>query len=99
MSQPAPRVYRGGSDLTPTLRDVKLDPRTGLLQLTHGVSLSSDPGELQRFGGPYEVVSIPDGLVIRQRGRRPTHYELMPAEPMPFERYRELLGKVVLKPP
>lgn len=93
-----PSVYRGGSDLTPTPGDVKASPRTGLVQPTHGISLSSDPTELGRFGGAYEVVSIPEGLVIRQRGRRATHYELLPREAMTLERYRRLLGQVILKP-
>jgi hypothetical protein len=94
-----PPVYRGGPDLTPLPRDVKVDPQTGLVQPTHGVSLSSDPADLRRFGGAYEVVSFPEGLVIRQRGRRITHFELMPAEAMTFERYRRLLEQVVLKAP
>lgn len=99
MSAPVhPPVYRGGPDLTPTPRDVRIDASTGLLQPTHGISLSSDPTEVQRFGGAYEVVSVPEGLVIQQRGRRPTHYELMPAVAMRWDRYCELLNQVVLKP-
>jgi hypothetical protein len=35
---------------------------------------------------------------MQQRGRDPGHYELMPAEPMSFERYVELLQQVVLRP-
>jgi hypothetical protein len=42
------------------------------------------------------VEFIPEGLRVQQRGRDPGHYELMPAEPMPFERYLELLDQVVL---
>jgi len=94
-----PRVYRGGPDLMPTVRDVKIDQATGLLKPTHGISLNADSAALHRFGGAYEVMSVPEGLLIQQRGKRPGHYELTPAEAMTWERYVELLRKVVLKPP
>jgi hypothetical protein len=42
--------------------------------------------------------SLLEGLTIQQRGRDPNHYELMPAEPMTFERYVALLTQVVLRP-
>ena len=90
-------VFRGGMDLTPTPADVKIDRGTGLLLPTHGVSLSSDPMLVERFGGAFQVESIVEGLVIRQRGKRLTHYELMPAQPMTMDRYQELLQRVVLK--
>jgi len=53
---------------------------------------------VDRFGAAYAVESIPEGLKMQQRGRDPGHYELMPAEPMTFETYIQLLTQVVLRP-
>lgn len=52
----------------------------------------------QRFGVASRVEFLPEGLKMQQRGRDPSHYELMPAEAMTFERYVELLKQVVLRP-
>jgi len=94
----AQRLFRGGSDLAPRLgTDVLADRTTGWLRTDRGISLFDDPARVTRFGGAYEVESVPDGLKVQQRGRDPGHYELMPAEPMTFERYVELLEQVVLR--
>jgi hypothetical protein len=92
-------VFRGGADLTPRLgMDVLLERNTRLLRTDRGISLFDDPVKAVRFGAVHMVESLPEGLRIQQRGRDPSHYELMPAEPMPFERYVELLTRVVLRP-
>jgi hypothetical protein len=92
-------LFRGGADLTPRLGiDVLIDRNTGLLRSDRGTSLFANPATVERFGGAYRVESIPEGLKIQQRGRDPGHYELMPAEPLSFERYVELLQQVVLRP-
>ena len=92
-------VFRGGADLTPRLGiDVLLEHNTGLLRTDRGISLFDDPAKAERFGTVYVVESLPEGLKMQQRGRDPGHYELMPAEPMTFERYVELLTHVVLCP-
>jgi hypothetical protein len=92
-------LFRGGDDLTPRLGiDVLIDRNTGLLRTDRGISLFADRATVERFGGAYRVESIPAGLKMRQRGRDPGHYELMPAEPQCFERYVELLQQVVLRP-
>ena len=92
-------VFRGGPDLTPRLGiDVLLERNTGLLRTDRGISLFDDPAKAARFGEVYVVESFPEGLKMQQRGRDPSHYELMPSEPMPFERYVELLTQVVLRP-
>lgn len=94
-SQP---LYRGGSDLTPRLGlDVLIDRDTGLLRVDRGISLFSDPALVEKFGGAYRVEFIPPSLKVEQRGRLANHYELMPAEPMTFEKYVELLAQVVLR--
>jgi hypothetical protein len=92
-------VFRGGADLTPRLGiDVLLERNTALLRTDRGISLFDDPAKAERFGVVYVVESLPEGLKMQQRGRDPGHYELMPAEPMTFERYVELLTHVVLRP-
>jgi len=96
---PPQALFRGGADLTPRLGiDVLIDRHTGLLRTNRGISLFDDPATVERFGGAYRVESIPEGLKMQQRGRDPGHYELMPAEPMSFERYVALLKQVVLRP-
>jgi hypothetical protein len=92
-------LFRGGAALTPRLGiDVLLERHTNLLRTDRGVSLFDDPAKAARFGAVYRVESLPNGLKVQQRGRDPGHYELMPAEPMTFERYVELLTQVVLRP-
>jgi hypothetical protein len=96
---PPQALFRGGADLTPRLGiDVLIDRNTGLLRTDRGISLFADAAIVERFGGAYRVESIPEGLKMQQRGRDPGHYELMPAEPISFERYVELLQQVVLRP-
>lgn len=53
--------------------EVRIDPATGLLRSTNGISVFDQPNNLDRFGGVYEVVTIPKILRIIQRGREP-HY-------------------------
>jgi hypothetical protein len=93
----AKRLYRGGSDLTPRVGvDVIADKQTGVLKTGRGMSVFDNADQVRRFGGAYRVESIPDGLVIRQRGQNPSHYEIMPAEAMTLEKYNNLLKQVVL---
>ena len=74
-----------------------MDNTTGLLKTTHGVSLNKDAAKLERFGGAYKVESLPEGLKIEQRGNDPMHYEIMPAVPMTFEKFGDLLKRVTLR--
>ncbi len=90
--------YRGGNSLKPWPDEVKIDPATGLLQTTHGVSVFNRPDNLERFGGAYLVTQIPVELRLIQRGRNPHHFEIVPAVPMPFAEYEDALSKVVLIP-
>ncbi len=94
-----PTVYRGGRTLIAKESDVKLDRMTGLLRTTHGVSVDSDADEVARFGGAYRVKRLPDGLCLLQRGRRRSHYEIVPASPMPLPEYQRLLDEIELEQP
>ena len=92
----AARFYRGGANLRPRPGEVRVDPATGLLRTTHGISVFDRPDDLDRFGGAHEVVSLPDKLRIIQRGRDPHHFEIVPAVPMPPAEYEEALQQIVL---
>jgi hypothetical protein len=70
-----------------------------MVQPKRGISHNLDPTKVDRYGGAYEVQSIPDTLKFEQIGKDPGHYELMPRQPMPLEQFLEELGKVRLKPP
>jgi len=43
--------FRSGRGLAPTPADVRIDPATGLVRTTHGVSVYDRPDNLDRFGG------------------------------------------------
>jgi len=92
----AARYYRGGTNLRPRTGEVRIDPTTGLLRTTHGISVYDRPDNLDRFGGAYEVVSVPDKLRIIQRGRDPHHSEIVPAIPMTLADYEEALRQIGL---
>ncbi len=90
--------YRGGTSLKPRPFEVKIDPPTGLLQPTHGISVFSRPEPLERFGGAFRVTCVPEELKIIQRGRDPSHFEIVPARPMTLAEYEAALSTIVLVP-
>lgn len=90
-------VFRGGMDMTVGTGEIRVDRQTGLVETTHGLSLDTDPAALVRFGRAHKVKSIPDELQIMQRGRRDTHFEIVPKTPMSPERYQELVSQIVLE--
>jgi RHS repeat-associated protein len=89
-------VYRGGSKIE--VRDIDVKIKDGLVQSTRGPSLNLDPAKVEKFGGAYRVESIPDELQIIQRGVNASHYEIVPKNPMPLERFIELVKQVKLVP-
>ena len=93
---PSVTVYRGGSTIE--VRDMDVRMEDGLVQPTRGPSLNGDAAQVEKFGGAYKVESIPDELQIIQRGVNPSHYEITPKNPMPFERFVELVKQVKLIP-
>jgi hypothetical protein len=90
--------YRGGNDLTPKPRELVIDRSTGRVLPVHGVSVSSVPTGLEKYGGPHVVTNVPPELQIIQVGRRPTHFEIVPVRAMPYDEYLQALGKIVLVP-
>ncbi len=88
--------YRGGSSLEPKPNEVKI--RDGMVQSSHGLSINRNASKVEKFGGAYAVMSIPETLKIIQRGTRdPEHFEIVPAEPMSLEDYTNELRRVDLQ--
>ena len=78
---------------------MKLNPKTGNVKTTHGVSLDVNPGTVSKFGGAYKIESLPEDLQIIQRGVRPEHFEIVPKYEMPLEIFQGLLNQVVVSGP
>ena len=91
-------LYRGGG-LVATPKDVKIDPATGMLNNTHGISLNIDPAKVSRFGDPQQILQVPPDLRIIQRGKDPGHFEITPRNPgtMTFDRFNQLLQQITTK--
>lgn len=91
-------VYRGGNSLIAKATDVVTDPASGLIQPVNGVSVSSRPDKLVRFGGPYRVTNVPPELEIIRVGKKRHHYEIVPTRPMSMGEYQGFLDRIVLVP-
>jgi hypothetical protein len=89
-------IYRGGGGLEVKPGEVRI-AKNGLVQPTHGISLETDPSGLARIGIVNKVKSIPDELQIIQRGKRDTHFEVVPKQQMTIDRFQELLKQIVLE--
>jgi hypothetical protein len=89
-------VYRGGKSLQVKPGEIRVG-KDGLVQTTHGISVETDSSALGRFGGAHKVKTIPDELQIIQRGKRDTHFEVVPKHPMTPERYQELADQIELE--
>ena len=90
--------YRGGTNLRPRAFEIRIEPASGLVLPTHGISVFSRPDNLERFGGAHQVTNLPEELAIIQRGRDPTHFEIVSAYPMALAEYEAALSKIVLVP-
>lgn len=90
-------VYRGGYDVHPKPDEYKVDPSNGFVKSTHGVSVETDAAALARFGAVLRIKSLPATLKIVQRGKRPTHFEIVPRQPMTPDDYEAALGQVILE--
>jgi RHS repeat-associated protein len=86
-------VYRGGTSMAVKPNEIRVDAN-GMVRPTHGVSLSTNPAGLERFGGARQIKNLPEGLQIIQRGSNVSHYEIVPTEPMKPEAFQELLNQV-----
>ena len=83
-----PSFFRGARpgeepSFTPRPNEYKVDPSTGSVRPTHGLSVFDNPASVSSKGfEPYEVdqSTIPDELRIIQRGGDPSHYEIVPQQ-------------------
>ena len=79
--------------------EIKINPETGNVKNSHGVSLDVNSGTVSKFGGAYKFESLPEGLKIIQRGARAEHFEIVPAYEMPLETFQNLLNQIVVSGP
>ncbi len=88
--------YRGGNKFQARPNEVRIDPETGYVKPTHGISVHLSSDRLRRFGGTYKIIFLPNTLKTIQRGRDPQHYEIVPREAnlLTFEKYQKELGKI-----
>lgn len=63
-----------------------------------GVSLDVDPNSLSKFGGAYQIESVPEGLKIIQRGGRSEHFEIVPSYEMSVDKFQNLLNQIKTVP-
>jgi len=89
-------VYRGGTDMTIKPDEMRVGA-DGMVRPTHGPSVSTTPEGLEKFGGARQIESMPDGLQIIQRGRKPSHHEVVLARPMSPEEFQSLLTQIVFR--
>jgi RHS repeat-associated protein len=96
------RGARGDSPPSFEPRPGEFKVRDGQVQPTHGVSVFDNPTSVSSKGfTPHEIdpASVPDSLRIIQRGKDPTHFEIVPKEPMTEADYRDALAKIRTTPP
>ena len=86
--------YREGKDFSARPSEIKMS-KNGMVRTTHGVSVNTNPGAVSQHGVPHKIVDLPDGLDIIQRGTNLSHYEIVPAQPMPLSQYQDLLSQIV----
>ncbi|WP_204104056.1 MULTISPECIES: hypothetical protein [Spirulina sp. CCY15215] len=88
--------YRGGNNFQAKQNEVRIDPETGYVKPTHGISVHLDGDLMRRFGGAYKIVFFPETLTMIQRGRDRQHYEIVPREAnlLTFEQYQTELSKI-----
>jgi hypothetical protein len=88
-------VYRGGNELNVRPIDIKINSN-GLVKTSHGMSLNVNACKIEKFGKPFKIKSIPEGLKIIQRGCDLGHYEIVPAYEMEVNVFQSLLNMVEL---
>ena len=91
-------AFRGGANFTIKPGEIRIDPTTGMVKSTHGVSLDVNPHAVQRFGGAHQIATMPSDLQIIQRGARLSHFEIVPRIPMSQEQFQNLLNQITTIP-
>lgn len=86
--------YRGGNSFTVKDRDIKVDPQTGLVKTTHGLSIHTEAEKMEKFGGAFKIVHLPNELQIIQRGNDKNHFEIVPKQQMSREDFQKYLNQI-----
>jgi RHS repeat-associated protein len=102
-----PSFFRGARpseapSFVPRPNEFKIDPATGTVRPTHGVSVFDNPQSVSSKGFvPHEVdqSTISGELRVIQRGSDPRHYEIVPqaATSLTPEQFTELLCRILCK--
>jgi len=79
-------IYRGARpgeapSFAPRPNDYKVDPKSGVVKDSHGVSVFDNPASVSKNGfTPHRVdeSTIPSELRVIQRGSDPSHFEIVP---------------------
>lgn len=91
-----PPVYRGGDNFDLDVSEFRFsatDPGSN-----KGLSLSTDALDMKkRFSKAREIISLPEGLAIKQRGKNLDHYEIVPTRDMTFGEFKKILELVKSK--
>ncbi|MNL04594.1 hypothetical protein D3C87_1251660 [compost metagenome] len=77
--------------------EYKIDPKTGLVKTTHGVSIFNNPESVASKGfdpNKIDMSTVGNDLKIIQRGNDLKHYEIVPSSPMTLDAYQEALSKI-----
>ena len=85
-------VYRGGNSMQVKTGEYKILSNG----TKRGISVNTNPTQVQNFGGAYRVKRIPRGLKIVQQGKNLSHFEIIPNKALSLSQYQTLLDKVVL---
>ena len=91
---PKKDYYRGGNDFSAKPSEVKMN-NNGMVKTTHGVSVNTNPNAVTSHDTPHKIVDLPEGLDIIQRRVNPSHYKIVPSQPMPFSQYQDLLSQII----
>ena len=60
--------------------------------------MNVNPQNVIKHGAPNEIIYIPKGLTIIQRGVRLEHYEIVPTYPMDLYTFQSLLNQIITVP-
>jgi len=85
-------VYRGGNSVQLKGNEFKILSNG----TQRGLSVNTNPAQVQNFGGAYRVTNVPRGLQIVQQGSNLNHYEIIAKSVISQGKMQMLLNKIVL---
>lgn len=85
-------MYRGGNSMQVKPNEFKILSNG----TKRGISVNTNPAQVQNFGGAYRIQKVPRGLKIVQQGKNLSHYEIISNKVLTLNKYQALLDKIVL---